>query len=102
MGGVAEDHVEIFVLAAAMEAEPQAEAVRQRDLLFDCFPRIDRCRALVLDHLARQEMPPVRGGVEDAILRPAFDAALQHRLQRLVGRIIAVEGQIIAEHDEVE
>ena len=35
MGDIAVDHREIFVLAAFVEAEPEAEAVRQRDLLLD-------------------------------------------------------------------
>src|SRR5689334_6366595 len=39
---IAIDHRQIFVLAATMEAEPKAEAVGERDLLLDCFPRIDR------------------------------------------------------------
>ena len=100
MGDVAAHHLEIFVLAAFVEAEPQAEAVRQRDLLLDRLVRVDRGRALVLHHVARQEMAAVGGGVEDDVLRPALDAALQRRLQRLVGGVVAVEGEVVAEEDE--
>ena len=31
---------------------------------------------------------------------PALDAAFQHRLERLVGGVVAVERQVVAEHDE--
>ena len=47
-------------------------------------------------------MAAVRGRIQDHVVGPAFDAAFQHRLERLVGRVIAVERQIVAEHDEVE
>src|SRR5689334_22558228 len=46
MRHVALDHGEELVLAAAVEAEPQAEAVGQRDLLLDGLARIDCGRAL--------------------------------------------------------
>ena len=45
-------------------------------------------------------MAPVGGGVEDDIIGTAFDAAFQHGLERLVGRVVAVERQVVAEHDE--
>ena len=45
-------------------------------------------------------MAAVRGGVEDDVVRPSLDAALQHRLQRLVGGIVRVEGEVVAKHDE--
>ena len=102
MAAIAPHHREIFVLAAAVEAEPQTEAVRQRNLLLDRFAGIDRGRAFVLDHVARQQMPAVRGGVEDDVVGPALDAAFQHRLQRFVGGVVAVEGEVVAEHDEAD
>ena len=45
-------------------------------------------------------MPPVRGGVEDDVVGTALDAAFEHRLERLVGGVVGVERQIVAEHDE--
>ena len=33
-------------------------------------------------------------------LGPALDAAFEHGLERLVGGVLAVEGQIVAEQDE--
>ena len=42
-------------------------------------------------------MAPVRGGVEQHVLGPALDAALQDRLQGLVAGIGAVEAQVVAE-----
>ena len=100
--GVAVDHREIIVLAAMVEAEPQAEAIRQRHFLFDRFARIDRARALVVDHLARDQMAAVGGGVEDDIVGPPLDAPFERRLQRLVGRVAAVEGEIVAKNDEAQ
>src|SRR3989304_326518 len=41
----------------------------------------------------------VGGGIEDAVVGPAFDAALERRLQRLVRNVPAVEGEIIAEQE---
>ena len=62
--------------------------------------RIDGGRALVLDHVARQQMPAVGGGVEHHVVGPALDAALERRLQRLVGGVAGVEGEVVAEQDE--
>ena len=102
MAAIALHHREILVLAAAMEAEPEAEPVGKRNLLLDRFARIDRGGALVLDHLARQQVSPVGGGVQDHVVGTSLDAAFQHRLERLVGSVIAVERQVVAEHDEAE
>ena len=52
---------------AVVEAEPQAEAVRQRDLLLHRLGRVDGGRALVLDHVARHQVPAVGGGVEQHV-----------------------------------
>ena len=85
-----------------MEAEPETKPVRQRHLLLDRFARVDRGRAFVLDHFAGEQVPPVRGGVEDDVVGTSLDTAFQHRLQRFVGGIVAVEGEVVAEHDEAE
>ena len=45
-------------------------------------------------------MPAVRGGVEDDVVRPPLDAAFQRRLQRFVGCVAGVEGEVVAEEDE--
>src|SRR5512139_1722060 len=45
---IALDHRHEFVLTAAVEAEPEPEAVRQRDLLLDGLAWIDCGRTLVL------------------------------------------------------
>ena len=102
MGAIAPHHRQIFILAAAVEAEPETKTVRQRHLFLDRFARVDRGRALVLDHVARQKMAAVRSGVENDIVGTALDAAFQHRLQRLVGGVVAVEGEVVAEHDEAK
>ena len=57
-------------------------------------------RALVLHHLARHEVAPVRGRIEEDVRRTAFDAALERCFQRLVGRVAGVERKVVAEDDE--
>ena len=91
MSDIALDHGEVLVLAAAVKTKPEPEPVA----------RIDRGRALVLHHVARHQVAAIGGGVQDHVLRPAFDAAFQHGLQGLVGRILGLERKIIAkEMDE--
>ena len=100
VAGIALDHGEEGVLVAIVEAEPEAETVGERDLLLHHLGRIDRGRTLVLDHLARHQVAAVRCGVEQHIGRPTLDSALQHRLQRLVARVAAIERQIVAKQQE--
>ncbi len=100
MAGIAAHHLEIIVLAAIVEADPQPEAVRQRELLLDRLAGIDGGRALVVDHLARHQMPPVRGRVEQHIGGPALDAAFEHGLERFVGGVERLEGEVVAEQNE--
>ena len=45
-------------------------------------------------------MAAIGGGVEDDVGRPSLDAAFERRLQRLVGRVAAVEREIVAKDDE--
>ena len=94
---IALDHREIGLLVASMKAEPETEAIGERDLFLDRLARIDRAGALVFDHIARQKMPPVRGGVERDIVRPALDTAIEHRFQRFVAGVFTVERQVVAE-----
>src|SRR5262249_8575172 len=96
---IALDDRVVGLLVAIVEAEPEAEAVGERDLFPDRLAGVDGGRALVLDHVARQEVAPVRGGVEQDVLRPTLDAAVEHRLQRLVARILLVEREIVAEEE---
>src|SRR5207245_7704278 len=60
------------------------------------------CRSDIFTLSLHDALPIFRGGVQDDVVGPAFDAAFQNRLQRLVGGIIAVERQVIAEHDEMK
>jgi hypothetical protein len=92
--------LEVLVLAALVEAEPEAEAVGQGHLLLHGLARVDGGRALVVHHVPGQEVAAVGGGVEDHVVRAALDAALQHRLQGLVGGVVRIEGQVVAEDDE--
>ena len=83
-----------------MEAQPKAEAVGEGDLLLHGLAGVDGGAALVVHHGARQQVAPVRGGVEQHIGRTPLDAAFQHRLQGLVGGVLRIEGQIVAKEDE--
>src|SRR5665213_1744431 len=78
--GIGPHHRLIGFLVAGVKAEPQAESVGERDLLLDRFAGHDRGRALVFDHLARQQMPAVGRGVERDVARSSLDAAFEHRL----------------------
>src|SRR5271154_3278456 len=100
MLGVAHDHGEIIVLAAMVEAEPEAKPVGERHLLLDRFARIDGASALVFHHLARHKVAPVRGRIEEDVGRPAFDAALECGFKRLIRGVAGVEREIVAEDDE--
>src|SRR5688572_7739135 len=100
IAGVAAHHLNILLMRAVVESEPEPEAIRQRDLLLDRFRGVDRGGALVLHHVARHEVAAVGGGVEQHVGRPSLDAALEHRLQRLVARVVAVEGEVVAENEK--
>ena len=99
MPGIATHDRLVGVLVDIVEAEPQPETVGQRHLLLDGFGRVDRGRALVVDHVARHQMASVRRRVEDDIGRAPLDAAFKHRLQRFVAGVLLVEGKIVAEQD---
>ena len=45
-------------------------------------------------------MTPVRGRVENHIVRPALDAAIQRGFQRFVAAVALIEGQIVGIDDE--
>src|SRR3546814_18359610 len=94
--GVAVDHREVGVLVAVVEAEPEAEAVGQADLLLHRLGGMDRGRALVLDNVARHQVAAIGGGVEDAVGGASLDAAFQHRLQRLVAGVLAADAAVVA------
>ena len=68
MRDVAADHGKVLILIAVVEAQPEAEAVRQRDFFFDCLGWIDRRRALVFRHVARHQVAPVGRRIEDDVV----------------------------------
>ncbi len=61
---------------------------------------IDGRRALVIDRVARHQVPPVGRRVENDVRRAPFDAAFEHGLERLVARVVVIERKVVAEHDE--
>ena len=84
-----------------MESEPKSKTIRQRYFLLNRLARIDRGRAFVLHHVARQQMAPIGRGIEDHILGPSFDAAFEHRFERFVGGVLRIEGEVVTKDDEV-
>ena len=97
VGGVALDHGHEGRLVAGVEAEPEAEAVRQGHLLLGGLGRGDGGGALVLDHVPGHHVTAVRRGVEDDVRGPALYAALEHGLQGLVRGLPPFEGKVVAE-----
>src|SRR5690606_18354742 len=97
-------HVQVVFLTEGIEGHPQPETVGQRDLLLDRRPgvqlAVDHAAGQVVAALLRQQMSAVGGGVQQQIVRGRFQRAVQYRLQRLVGTVIGLEGQIIAEHQK--
>ena len=79
-----------------MEAQPQAEAVGERNFFLHCLAGIDRGAAFIVHQVARHQVAAVGGCIEQHILGPAFDAAFQRRLERLVTGVVLVEGKIVA------
>ncbi|EKD60413.1 MAG: hypothetical protein ACD_54C00763G0001, partial [uncultured bacterium] len=98
---IAPDHLQIFILTAGMEAQPQPETIRQRHLFFHCLAGGDRRRTLILDHVAWHQVAAVRRGIKQHIFWPPFNATIQHGFQRFVMLVIMAERQIIAEQDEL-
>ena len=47
-------------------------------------------------------MAAVAGGIEQHVVGPPFEAAIKGRLQRLVGGVLCIERQVVAEDDEAE
>ena len=99
MVGVTLHHGEEGRLIAGVEAEPESETIRKRDRLLHRFAGVDGGRALVVDHVAQHQMAPVRGRIEQDVVRPAADPAFQRRLQGLVGRVLGLEGEVVAEEE---
>ena len=62
---------------------------------------MDRRALLILHHIAGEQVASVRSRVEQHVLRPPGETAVEHGLERLVGGIVVVEGQIIAEQQRV-
>ena len=100
MRGIAVDHRQIVFLTAFVETEPEAEAIRERDFLLHRFRGVDGCRLLVFHHVARQKVAAVGGRVKQDVVRPSLDAAVERRLQGFVGRVVVVEGEVVAEDDD--
>ena len=100
MGDIAFDNREEGVLINGMKPNPEAETIGQGHAFLDTFRRVDGRRAFILDHLAWHKVAPVRGGVENDIVRAALNAAIKRRLERFVATVPMIKGQIIGEHDE--
>ena len=102
------DDREVLLLAEAVEADPQAEALGQRDLLLHRLARmhLDVAVALrvggseVVLHLLGQQVAAVAGRIDQQVVGGRRDGAVQHRLQRLVAGLAFVEAEVVAEDHE--
>jgi hypothetical protein len=68
------DDIEVVVLAERIEGQPQPEALGQRDLFLDRLARMQvavvaMAVAGVVRHLFRHQVAPVRGRVDQHIVR---------------------------------
>src|SRR6056297_3440986 len=97
---IAPDHGEILVLVAGMKAQPETETITERNLFLGRFRGADRRGAFILDHVARHQVATVRCGVEDHVVGPPLDPAIEHRLQGFVMLVVMAEGEIVAKQDE--
>jgi hypothetical protein len=97
---IAVDHRQIVVLMQGWNPSHSPNRSDSETFSSTASGGVDRGRALVLDHVARHQVAAVRGGVEQHILRPALDPAIQHRLQRLVMLVVMAERQVVAEQQE--
>ncbi len=93
------DHRQIVVLAAFVETKPKPEAVGERHLFLDGFRGVYGGGLLVFHHVAGQQVSAVGRRIEQNVCRAPLDAAVENRLQRLVGGIVVIEGEIVAEDD---
>ena len=99
------DDGQVLGLAERIEADPQAEALGQRDLLLDRLARVQLAVLVVRGgqvvlHLLGQQVAPVGRRVHKHVVRRRRDRAVQHRLQRLVAGLALVEAQVVAVDDE--
>ena len=79
LAGQAADDVEIAGLIWRHEEEPQAKAVRQGKLLLNRVQRMNLglARRVVIREPLDDQMAPIRGRIDDNILRTSLEAALK-------------------------
>ena len=96
------DDVHILLRTRAEEADGDAEAVRQGELLLHGIAVVDVVRVeagLILEGFPHQ-VAAVRGGVDQHVFRLRFQAALDDGLQVLVLQLRFLEGEIVHVNDE--
>jgi hypothetical protein len=98
------DDVEVGVLVERVERQPQAEAFGERNLFLDRLAGVDFLADAVafqvfLEVLGHQ-VPAVRGGVDQHVVRRGGNRAVEHHLERLEGGVAGVEREVVAEDDE--
>ena len=93
-----------MLLAEGIERQPQAEAVRQGDLVLHGLVRmqfaVDHLPVLVVALALRHQMPAVRGGVQQHVFRCALQRAVEHALEHAIVALPGLERQVVAEQHE--
>ena len=96
--------LQVLVLVERIERHPQAEALRQGNLLLHRLAGMDLVADVlgleVLLHVLRHQVAPVRGGVDQQVLGGGRNRAVERHLERDVAVLGAVEGEVVAEHEE--
>src|SRR3954470_9845245 len=98
------DDVQVLVLVEGIEADPQAEALGERDLLLDRLPRVylvaDVLGLEVFGHVLGHQVAAVGGGVDQQVLAGGGDRTVERHLERDVAFFGPVEAQIVAKEEE--
>lgn len=76
MPGIVRYRVEIGLLIDSMETEPKPEAIRVRHLLIYRLACMKGGSLLILDHIEGQQVPPVKCGVENCVVRSPRHTAI--------------------------
>jgi hypothetical protein len=100
MLGIADNHRKIVFLRTAMKPKPQPETVGERDFFLNRIVRMDRGPTLIFDHFARKDVAPVRSCLKEHICGAPLDSAFERSFERLIARILCVEGEIVAKDEE--
>src|SRR5512143_427930 len=91
---------QVRLLVEPVEPELQAEPVGQGELLRDRLLRVDLVLRAERDAPFGHQVPPVRGGIDQHVLRALLHAAVQQGFEPTEVGLPLVERQVVAEEEE--